>query len=90
MIDLAILACAMLIGAANAPITLVLVPAALLTFSGLRRDQDLATQFGRLGTTRVLTLGLAFSAASNFVFAILAFYLGRALIWLTPLALFSR
>jgi hypothetical protein len=90
MIDLAILACAMLIGAANTPITLVLVPAALLTFSGLRRDQDLAMQFARLGSTRVLTLGVAFSAASNLFFAILAFYLGRALLWLMPLALLSR
>ena len=85
MLDFAILACAMLIGAANAPTAWVFVPATLLTLSGLRRDQDIASQF-RLGTARVLTLGLAFSAASNLLFAFLAFYFGRALLWLAPLS----
>jgi hypothetical protein len=90
MIDFTILACAMLIGAANAPTPFVLIPGALLTLSGIRRDQDLAIQFTRLDSARVFTLGLAFSAASNLFFALGAFYLGRALLWGMPLALLSR
>jgi hypothetical protein len=90
MIDLAILACAMLIGAGNAPLPFVLVPAALLTLAGLKRDQDLTAQFTHLSSARVLSLGLAFSAASNLLFVLIAFYLGRAALWLTPLALLSR
>jgi hypothetical protein len=90
MIDFAILACAMLIGAGNAPLPLVLMPAALLTLAGLRRDQDLVAQFTRLGGVRVLSLGLAFSAASNLLFALIAFYLGRCALWLAPLALLPR
>jgi hypothetical protein len=65
-------------GALGAPVSVVLVAAAVLTLMSARRKIEIARTYPDAGTSRVLAGALVLSFANNSVFSLLSFILGRA------------
>jgi hypothetical protein len=65
-------------GALGAPVVVVLLAAAVLTFMSARRKIEIARTYPDVGSSRVLVAALFLSFANNAVFSLLSFALGRA------------
>lgn len=79
---LTVLSCTALGFAGTSPLLTIAGMASVLTLLGMSEDRALATRFSRLGNARVLSLAVAQSGLSNFLFAGFSFALGRGIAWL--------
>jgi len=79
---LAVLACTTLGFFNAAPVWSVATATVIMTVLGAHEDRAIATRFSRHGGTRILSLALTQSVASNLVFAAASFMTGRAIAWL--------